>query len=274
MHDLVGCSPIGETAIAMQGECLVSPEAKIGRNVEIGIGTRIYPWVELGDDTTIGDFCIIGHPTRSCTGKTVIGPGSVIRSHSVIYRDVELGERFETGHHALMRDGVRAGINLRMGSFADIEGDCVVGDYCRFHGYSHIGRGSRIGSFVWIFSNTILLNDPLPPSHIERPVTVEDGVVVCATAIAMPGAVLRTGAFICAGARAYGDVPPGGVVEGPRGEVVSHVALLAHLETRTSHPWMGHFHDAYPPEAQERIRALAENIQNDRRKFRKRRNRA
>jgi UDP-3-O-[3-hydroxymyristoyl] glucosamine N-acyltransferase len=246
----------------------ISPEAKIGCRVEIGIGARIYPWVEIGDDTSIGDYCIIGHPTAAAAGQTVIGAESTIRSHSVIYRDVHTGAQFQTGHHALVRDGMRAGINLRMGSFADIEGDCTIGDYCRFHGYSHIGRGSRIGSFVWIYSNTILLNDPLPPSHIERPVTLEDGAVVCATALVMPGAVLRKGSFICAGARASGEVPPGGVVDGPRGEVVSHVALMAHMETSTCHPWMRHFHDAYPPEAQERIRALGEQILEERRQFR------
>ncbi len=247
----------------------LSLDAKIGRRVEIGFGTHIYPWVEIGDGVSIGDHCIIGHPTTAEAGETVIGPGSTIRSHSVIYRDVHTGPMFQTGHHALVRDGTRAGVNLRMGSFSDIEGDCDIGDYCRFHGYSHIGRGSRIGDFVWLYSNTILLNDPLPPSHIESPVTIEDGVVVCATAIVMPGAVLRRGAFICAGARAYGEVPNGGVVEGPRGEVVSHVALLAHMESATCHPWMRHFYDAYPPEAHERIHALGDRILAERRKVQK-----
>jgi UDP-3-O-[3-hydroxymyristoyl] glucosamine N-acyltransferase len=254
----------------VSGPNYIFPDAKIGRRVEIGTGARVYPWVEIGDDTTIGDYCIIGHPIAADAGETVIGAGSTIRSHSVIYRDVQTGPQFQTGHHSLVRDGTRAGANLRLGSFADIEGECTIGDYCRFHGYSHVGRGSRIGNFVWIYSNTILLNDPLPPSHIESPVTIEDGVVVCATAIVMPGAVLRRGSFICAGARAYGEVPPGSVVEGPRGEVVSHVALMAHMETGTSHPWMRHFQDAYPLEAQERIRALGDQILAERRQFKRR----
>ncbi len=248
----------------------ISPAAKIGRGVEIGVGTRVYPWVDIGDRSTIGDYCIIGHPTSGATGMTRVGPDSVIRSHTVIYRDVHTGPQLQTGHHALVRDGMRAGINLRMGSFADIEGDCRIGDYCRFHGYSHVGRGSKIGDFVWLFSNTILLNDPLPPSHIDKPATIEDGVVVCAGALVMPGAILRTGSFICAGARAYGEIPPGAVVEGPRGQVISHVALMAHMETGTCHPWMHHFHDAYPAEAQERIRALGDRIIAGRRQFQKR----
>lgn len=246
----------------------VSPEAKIGRNVQIGLGTRVYPCAEIGDNTVIGDYCIIGHPTGAATGRTVIGRDSIVRSHTVIYQDVELGPQLQTGHHVLIRDGARAGINLRIGSFSDIEGDCTIGDWCRMHSYAHVGRGSRVGSFVWLFSLTILMNDPLPPSHVERPVTVEDGVVVSAGAIVMPGAVLRQGAFICAGARPRDEVPPGAVVEGARGEIVSHVALMTHAETATGHPWMRHFADAYPAEAQDRIRALYDQIMAARRQRR------
>jgi UDP-3-O-[3-hydroxymyristoyl] glucosamine N-acyltransferase len=238
----------------------ISPEAKIGRRVQIGHGARVYPWARIEDGTVIGDYCIIGHPTGEARGETVIGPGSTVRSHTVIYRDVETGPQFQTGHHALVRDGTRAGVNLRMGSYSDIEGACTIGDYCRLHGFTHVGRGSRIGHFVWIFSSTILLNDPLPPSHIERPVVLEDGVVVCAAALVMPGAILRQGAFITAGAHAHGDVPAGAVVEGLRGQVISHVALLANLEAGTCHPWMRHFAGAYPPEAQERIESLLAGI--------------
>jgi len=181
-----------------------------------------------------------------------------IRSHTVIYQDVRTGPDFQTGHHSLVRDGTRAGIDLRIGSYTSLEGQCEIGDYCRFHGYVHVGRGSRIGSFVWIFSLTTLANDPPPPSHIEMPVTIEDGVVVCVGSILLPGARLRTGAFIGAGSKVQGEVPPGAVVH--EGKAVSHVTLLVNLESGVNHPWMNHFADAYPAAAQERIGALRDAI--------------
>lgn len=240
----------------------VSPEARIGKNVQIGIASRVYPWVEIGDDSAIGDFCIIGHPAggAAANGRTVIGPGSVVRSHAVIYQDVHVGPNFQTGHHALLRDGVRAGINLRIGSFSDLEGECTIGDYCRFHGYVQAARGSKIGSFVWLFSLVTLTADPLPPSHFERPSVVEDGVVVCVGCTVLPGTWLRKGAFVCAGSCARGEVPPGGVVDGHRGQVVSHVTQLGQKKLGIAHPWMGHFADAYPEAAQERIQALHQEI--------------
>ncbi len=248
----------------------VSPEACIGQNVRIGVASHIYPWVEIGDNTVIGDYCIVGHPAGgpSAQGRTVIGPDSVIRSHTVIYQDIAVGPRFQTGHHALVRERTRAGINLRMGTYTTIEGHVEIGDYTRLHGYVHVGQGSRIGSFVWLYSLTTLTNDPLPPSHVELPVTIEDGVVVCVNSLVMPGAVLRKGSFVCAGARAAGEIPPGAVVEGPRGQIRSHISQMVSLEHKLAHPWMRHFADAYPPEAQERLAALRDEILSQRRKKR------
>jgi UDP-3-O-[3-hydroxymyristoyl] glucosamine N-acyltransferase len=246
----------------------VSPEARIGGNVQIGVASHIYAWAEIGDDAVIGDYCIIGHPAGgvSAGGRTVIGPGSTVRSHTVVYQDVAVGPQFQTGHHGLVRERTRAGINLRMGTYTTIEGDCEIGDYTRLHGYVHVGKGSRIGNFVWLYSLTTLSNDALPPSHVELPVTIEDGVVVCIGVLLMPGAVLRKGAFICAGARAGGEVPPGAVVEGPRGQIRSHVSQMVHMETQIVHPWMRHYYDAYPPEAQPRIQALRDEILAQRRR--------
>lgn len=249
---------------------LVSPEAKIGQNVRIGFACHIYPWAEIGDGSVVGDYCIVGHPAAgsSATGRTVIGPGSTIRSHTIVYQDVDLGGSFQTGHHALVRERTRAGINLRMGTYTTIEGHVEIGDYTRLHGYVHVGQGSRIGSFVWLYSLTTLMNDPLPPSHIELPVTVEDGVVVCVGALVMPGTVMRKGAFICSGSRAAGEIPPGAVVEGPRGEIRLHVSQMVSLESKLAHPWMRHFANAYPPEAQERLAALRDEIIAQRRRKR------
>src|SRR5262249_50391689 len=157
---------------------------------------------------------------------------------TIIYQDVEAGPRFQTGHHALAREGTRAGINLRMGTYTTIEGHAVIGDYTRLHGYVHVSQGSRIGSFVWLYALTTLLNDPLPPCHVELGVTIEDGVVVCVNSLVMPGAVLRKGCFICAGARAAGEIPAGAVVDGPKGQIRSHISQMVSLEHKLAHPWM------------------------------------
>ena len=248
---------------------LVSPQAQIGRNVAIGYGTRVHPNVVIGDDTRVGDHCVIGEPAGGAWADRplVIGAGATIRSHTVLYGGSRFGPRLETGHHALIREGTEAGCNLRVGSFSDIEGDCAIGDYGRLHGYAHVGRGSRIGHFVWLYSLTTLTNDPLPPSDIAAPVIIDDGVVVCVGATLMPGTVLRRGAYVSAHSVVAGEVPAGAVVSGPHGAIVSHVSMLVHLPSGLRHPWMTHFASHYPAEAQPRLEALRAAILAERAAF-------
>ncbi|MBI3881579.1 MAG: hypothetical protein HY301_16145 [Verrucomicrobia bacterium] len=243
-------------------QSLISPKARIGHNVTIGHGCRIYENVELGENCVIGDCSVIGLPAGvAWAGKPLkIGAGSTIRSHAAIYAGSEFGPKLETGHHVLIREGTMAGENLRVGSHADIEGDCTFGDFCRLHSYAHVGRGSHVGHFVWLYSLTTLTNDPLPPSDLHAPVTVEDGVVVCVGVTLMPGTVLRRGCLIAAESSVSGEVPGGAVASGRPATVVSHVAFLRDLAHGRQHPWMNHFAAAYPPHAQARIQALREAI--------------
>jgi acetyltransferase-like isoleucine patch superfamily enzyme len=250
-------------------EAAIEPGARIGRDVRIGHATRVYASAVIEDGCRIGDFCIIGHPTDDdgAAAPLRIGRGSTVRSHSVIYAGSEFGEGLETGHHVLIREGTSAGANLRVGSYSDIEGRCRIGDYGRFHGYVHVGRGSRIGHFVWLYSLATLTNDALPPSAAFAPVEIEDGVVVCVGATLMPGTVLRRGCFVAAQSCARGVCPPGAVISGPEGRVVSHVSLLRSLEHGLQHPWMTHFDGGYPPEARARLKALGDAIVAEREDF-------
>ncbi len=242
-------------------EAWVSPQASLGENVRIGRGAVVHAGVQVGEGSRIGDYCVLGEPIAEGESKRLeIGPGSIVRSHSVLYAGSRFGPRLEVGHHALLRHGIAAGTNLRVGSYSDVEPEAAIGDYCRFHGYVHVGRGSRIGDFVWLYSLVTLTNDPLPPSHLARPPVLEDGVVVCVGATVMPGTRLRKGAFVAAGSTADGDIPEGAVVRGNPGIVVSHVSLLVHPESGIRHPWMEHFADAYPAETQERIARLGRAI--------------
>ncbi len=241
----------------------IAPGARLGDGVTIGEHTTIHDHVVLGDGVAIGDYCTIGSEAPPAGGDPglEIGAGGTVRSHSVLYGGSRFGPGLQTGHHVLVREGTRAGAGLRLGSYTDLEGDCTLGDYVSCHGYVHVGRGSRLGDFVWLYSLVTLTNDPLPPSFLTRPVTLEDGVVVCVGCILMPGAHMRFGSYATAGTLVQGEVPPGAVVAGRDGAVAGHVAHLFDLETMTRHPWMRHYAERYPEAARERIRALGERIQ-------------
>jgi acetyltransferase-like isoleucine patch superfamily enzyme len=226
--------------------------------VSIGDATVVHDGVRIGDGTVVGTHCVLGIRAQG-DAPLVIGPRSTIRSHAVLYAGSELGPEFETGHHVTVRAGARTGVNFRLGSYSSLEGDVVAGDYVRIHGYSQVGSGSRIGSFVWIYSLCTLTNDPLPPSHLFEPVEIADGAVVCSSCTLMPGCRLGAGAFVAAGSTVSGTIPRGAVVTGA-GEVSGRVDRLMNLASGTRHPWMRHFADAYPEEAQSRLAALRDEI--------------
>jgi len=250
-------------------QAVISPRARLGRNVQVGYGTHIHGSAVIEDDCQIGDYCIIGHPTKNewADKPLKIGRGSTIRSHSVLYEGSEFGPGLESGHYVLIREGTIAGPGLRVGSHSDIEGDCSMGDFCRFHSYVHVGRTTKIGHFVHLYSLTTLTNDPLPPSEILDPIVIEDGVVVCVGATIMPGTLLRRGCFVSANSVASGEIPPGAVVSGPQGQIVSHVSHLVNFQHGVRHPWMPNFAGRYPQEAQPRLQALQQMILADREQF-------
>lgn len=235
----------------------ISDKAELGTGVKLGFCVRIYDNVIIGDGSEIGDFCSIGHPTKNPAfkGKPVkISSSSLVRSHTVIYEGSSFEERLETGHHVVLREGTFAGKNLRIGNYSDIEGDCLIGDYCRFHGYVHIGKGSEIGSFVWIYSLVTLTNDPLPPSNIFRPVKIDDGAVLAVGVTVMPGSVIGKCALVAAGEKVSGVVRPARVYASGADEFI--VARLVDWETGKRHPWMNHFAEAYPESARGAIEDL------------------
>lgn len=243
---------------------LIHPNAQIAPDTKVGAHVRIFENVIIEPGCEIGDYCQIGHPTRvpAFSGRPLrLGPGAIVRSHTVLYEGSELGAGFESGHHVVVREGTKAGQNFRVGNFSDVEGDCSIGDYCRFHGYVHVGRGSRIGDFVWLFSLVTLTNDPLPPSHASEPVRIDDGVVVAVNVTVLPGTHLKRGAYVGAGGTVSGVIPAGAVVKD--GTVVCGVHALFSMKHRIRHPWMTHFADAYPAEAQARITKLCANLRED-----------
>jgi UDP-3-O-[3-hydroxymyristoyl] glucosamine N-acyltransferase len=226
-------------------------------DVRVGQGTVVHEDVEIGERTTIGELCLLG--AGEADEPLRIGAGSLIRSHSVLYRGARLGPGLRTGHHVLVRAGARVGANLQLGSYSSLEGDLEIGDYVRIAGRCELGPGTVLGDFAWIFPGVVCMNDPLPPSSIRAAVEIGAGAVVCTGALLFPGARIGRGAFVSAGARVQGDVEPGSVVL-PDGSPGGPVRRLVHLESGTRHPWPRHYSEGYPAEATDRLAELRDRL--------------
>jgi acyl-[acyl carrier protein]--UDP-N-acetylglucosamine O-acyltransferase len=228
---------------------IVSPRAKLGKNVSIGQFTTIYDNVVIGDGCEIGGYCELGVANKFSAGEPLaIGSGALIRSHSIFYEASTFGERLVTGHRVTVREKVKAGANLQIGTLTDIQGCCQIGDYVRMHSNVHIGQGSSIGSYVWIFPFVVLTNDPHPPSDVVKGVTVEDYAVIATMTTVLPGVKVGAHALVGAHSLLASDALPGKIYAGKvaeeRGETSS--IKLKDGTRRPAYPWIRHFRRGYP----------------------------
>lgn len=225
---------------------IIHPNVRLGRNVSVGPFSIINENVVIGDDSVIGSHTEIGVPYQDYLGELVIGPRSVIRSHTILYSGSSFEERLETGHHVSIREGTKAGKNLRVGSYSDIQGDVVIGDYVRLHSNVHLGKQTSIGNFVWIFPFVVTTNDPQPPSQQVLGCKVEDYVAIATGAILLPGVIIGHDSLIGANSTVNKNVDPYSLIVGSPARKIKDVRELRDSNSRQSYPWRMNFTRGYP----------------------------
>jgi acetyltransferase-like isoleucine patch superfamily enzyme len=226
----------------------VSPRARIGEGVEIGPFAMIGDDVTIGANTSIGAFCEIGlYAGVLPPGPLVIGPDSNLRSGSIVYGNSTFGPGLATGHRVTIREGVTAGPGLQVGTLSDVQGHCEFGAYVKLHSNVHVGQGSRVGDYVWIFPYVVLTNDPHPPSETRLGCTIEDFAIVATMSTVLPGVTVGKGALVGAMSLVRSDVPPDSVCVGVPGRLVGATDKIKLKDTgRPAYPWRRHFHRGYP----------------------------
>ena len=227
---------------------IIEKGVELGENVTIGAFTILHPGVQVGAGTNIGAFCELGiGSNNSNSDKLIIGRNSNIRSHTVAYLGSSFADGLETGHHVSLRENIEAGQNLRVGSYSDLQGDIVIGDFVRLHSNVHIGKKTSIGNFVWIFPYVVTTNDPVPPSNHVLGCTLEDYVVIATASIILPGVKIGHDSVIGANSTVTKDLEPFCLALGTPAKVVKDVREIRfNSEGPTVYPWRHHFFRGYP----------------------------
>lgn len=239
--------PISATAI-------VSPQARLAVDVDIGPFCVVHGGVEIGAGSRIDAFCELGLPTPLADGSPLlIGANARIRSHSVFYTSSRFGEGLETGHRVTLREHTRAGVGLRIGTLTDVQGDCEFGDHVRLHSNVFVAKGSLVRSFVWLLPRVVLTNDPTPPSNDHVGCVIDEYAVISAGALVLPGVSIGQHALVAAGACVSRDVPAGMLAAGVPARIIGKAAnvKLRDGTGRQAYPWAAHFHRGYPPDVVE-----------------------
>ena len=164
----------------------------------------------IGDDCAVDPDVTIGEPGGA---SVEIGRDATIRSGTVVYPDVVIGEGFVTGHDALVREGTVIGDHVLVGTQAVVDGHSTIGSHVSMQTGVYVPTNTTIGDRVFLGPRAVLTNDPYPlrqpadPADLRGP-TIEDDVSVGANATLLPGVTIGEGAFVAAGAVVTEDVPP------------------------------------------------------------------
>lgn len=233
----------------------ISNSAKIGKNVRIGDNTIIYDNVIIGDNTIICNNCIIGEPLNSyysdtnyCNPETIIGEGSLIRSHSIVYSGNITGSDFSTGHRVTIREYTKFGNSCSIGTLSDIQGYSTFGDYCRLHSNVHIGQKSTVGNFVFIYPYVVFTNDPLPPSNQIKGPTIGDYTQIAVHAVILPAVKIGEKCLIGANSTVNKNFDNELVIVGSPAKSICSVRDVKskEIEGGMYFPWMNNFERGLP----------------------------
>ena len=231
-------------------------QPSIGKNVIIHPTATVHANVVLGDGVFIGPYCIIGEPSvdyyRNAKShqpkETKIGAGSVIRSHSVIYEDVQIGEQFQTGHHVTIREDNIIGDHCSVGSYSDIQDQCRLGNYVRLHSNVFLGQFTEISDYAWLFPHVVATNDKYPPHGKLQGCKIGEYALVAAQSLLLPGVRIGANALVAAGAVVTKDVLDGHLAVGAPARDKGLVSDLTDQDGNLIYPWRDYLEEnrGYP----------------------------
>jgi len=176
----------------------------------------------VAKNVTVGKRCVIqenvslGMPAREFLGKnrerlpaTTIGDNAVLRSGTVIYCAVTIGNNFQSGHHVLIREQTIIGSNVLVGTNTVIDGRTKIGDHVSIQSSVYIPSDTIIEDFVFIGPNSVLTNDkyPVRKQQALKGPTIRSGATIGANATLLPEIEIGPGAVVAAGSVVTRDVP-------------------------------------------------------------------
>lgn len=168
--------------------------------------------LSIGSDYIIQEDVIIGH---SDTGQVIIGEKALIRSGSIIYSDVKIGDNFRTGHRILVRENSEIGDDVLIGTNSVVDGNCRIGNHVSIQTDAYITAYTTIEDNVFIGPRVVTTNDKYMfyGAKLIGP-TIKKGARIGANSTLLPGVVIGEGAIIGSGAVVTKDVPAGVTVAG------------------------------------------------------------
>ena len=140
----------------------------------------------------------------------VIGNNYTIRSNSIIYNDVVIGDNFRTGHNVVIRENTNIGDDVLIGTNTVIEGDVIIGNDVSIQSNVYIPTNSVIEDNVFIGPCACFTNDKYPVRinyELQGP-KIRRGASIGGNTTFLSNVEIGEGSIVAAGAIVIHSVPP------------------------------------------------------------------
>lgn len=182
---------------------------------------KIYDNVLIGKNSLIENYAIIGKPPRGFKDGdlyTRIGINASIREFTVIYASTRIGNSFQTGIGARIRENNIIGNDVSIGTNAVLEFSNRIGNSVRIHSNCFLEMAT-IEDFVFIAPNVVMTDDPHPMGcprwkECKGGVTIKAYSRIGANTTILPGVTIGRNCLIGAGSVVTGDIRDNSVAYG------------------------------------------------------------
>ena len=190
----------------------------------------IYENVRIGKNAEIEDFVVLGKPPwgkRSGELELVLGDSAVLRTHTIIYAGNTIGDYFQTGDSARIREYNQIGDSVVIGAGSIVETHCILKNNVRIHSNCYIPEYTHVEEDAWIGPAVTMVNTAHPPCPasdergfpcLSSPL-IKRRAKIGAGCVLLPGITIGEGALIGAGSVVSRDIPPNSVAYGNPAQV-------------------------------------------------------
>jgi acetyltransferase-like isoleucine patch superfamily enzyme len=194
-----------------------------------------------GEDCLIDDSVLLGYRTGRHIDleTTIIGARARIRSNTVIYTNVRIGDDLETGHNVTIREQNSIGDRFSIWNNSTVDYGCQIGHRVRIHNNVYVAQITTIEDDVFLAPGVIIANDPHPIcSRCMKGPTIKRGARIGVNVTLLPGTVIGECALVGAGSVVTRDVPPRAVVYGNPAHIAGSVDDLQCRHGKVKHPYL------------------------------------
>jgi acetyltransferase-like isoleucine patch superfamily enzyme len=182
---------------------------------------------------------LLDYPSgRGTAPPSTVGSDARLRSGTVVYGGSSIGDRFQTGHHVVIREACVIGDDVAIWSNTVVDYSCRIGDRVKIHANCYVAQYTEIMEDAFLAPGVTIAND-LYPGQLESAAVMSGphigpGAHLGVNVTVLPYVRIGEGCLVGAGSVVTRDLPAGTVAFGNPARVRGPVQRLTDIAARVT----------------------------------------